>query len=153
MFFSLHSQCHSGTEQKIRDGRVNYDSILVRNEFPSSPRLGPFPRHRHNPIPLIPSRDYGPTLIAEINNARVSVSAYLYLFALYPTAPSPDHAHSHSACYGEEPRVRVVEQFTGLERKYGRDKIEKAAAIISKKAVDNPHRSVGYFVGTVMSLP
>jgi hypothetical protein len=27
------------------------------------------------------------------------------------------------------------------------------AAITGKKAVDNPHRSVGYFVGTVMTLP
>ena len=48
---------------------------------------------------------------------------------------------------------RAVEQFIGLEQRYGREKIEKAASIISMKAADNPHRSVGYFVGTVMNLP
>jgi hypothetical protein len=31
--------------------------------------------------------------------------------------------------------------------------VEKAAAIIRLKAVDNPLRSFGYFVGTVMTLP
>jgi hypothetical protein len=47
---------------------------------------------------------------------------------------------------------RAVEQFIELEKRFGREKIEKAAAIIGKKAADNPHRSVGYFVGTVMNL-
>jgi cardiolipin synthase len=48
---------------------------------------------------------------------------------------------------------RAVEQFIMLEQKYGRERIEKAASIIRLKAVDNPHRSVGYFVGTVSNLP
>ena len=48
---------------------------------------------------------------------------------------------------------RAVEQFIALENRYGLEKVEKAASIISKKAVDNPNRTVGYFVGIVMSLP
>ena len=49
--------------------------------------------------------------------------------------------------------VKQVEQFIVLEKRYGREKVEKAAAIIMLKAIDNPLRSFGYFVGTILSLP
>jgi hypothetical protein len=62
-------------------------------------------------------------------------------------------ARQYAALVYKDADFRAVEQFIGLEKRYGREKIEKAASIISKKAADNPHRSVGYFVGTVMSLP
>ncbi len=48
---------------------------------------------------------------------------------------------------------RAVEHFIRLEQRYGLEKLEKAAAIIAKKAADNPRRCVGYFINTVMSLP
>jgi hypothetical protein len=48
---------------------------------------------------------------------------------------------------------RAVEQFIGLEEKYGREKMERAKKIIAQKSPDNPRRTVGYFVNTVMALP
>jgi phosphatidylserine/phosphatidylglycerophosphate/cardiolipin synthase-like enzyme len=180
----------------------------------------------------IPCRDYGPTLVDEINKARTSITAYLYLFALYPNRTESQtmriasalaaaktrgvrvevvldggafaggdpvealqadnreayeflraqgidvffddtgatlHAKavvidsqtviagsanwSEAALVYKDADFRAVEQFIGLEERYGREKVGKAASIIAKKAADNPHRSVGYFVGTVMSLP
>jgi hypothetical protein len=48
---------------------------------------------------------------------------------------------------------RAVEQFISLEEKYGREKLERAKKIIAQKSPDNPRRTVGYFVNTVMALP
>jgi hypothetical protein len=45
-----------------------------------------------------------------------------------------------------------VEQFIALEQKYGRGKVEQAAAIIRAKDVDNPQRCVGYFIGIIKNL-
>jgi hypothetical protein len=47
---------------------------------------------------------------------------------------------------------RAVEQFIGLERTYGRAKVEQAKSIIAQKSPDNPKRTVGYFIGTVKNL-
>jgi hypothetical protein len=47
----------------------------------------------------------------------------------------------------------VVEQFIGLEEKYGLEKMERAKKIIAQKSPDNPRRTVGYFVNTVTALP
>jgi hypothetical protein len=47
---------------------------------------------------------------------------------------------------------RAVEQFIGLERTYGRAKVEQAKSIIAQKSPDNPKRTVGYFIGTVKNV-
>jgi len=47
---------------------------------------------------------------------------------------------------------RAVEEFINLEQKYGREKVDKAAAIIKQKDPDNPQRCVGYFIGIVKNL-
>ena len=59
----------------------------------------------------IPCRDYGLTLIAEIANARMSVSVYLYLFALYPNrseSQTMQIASALSAAKARGVRVEVV---------------------------------------------
>jgi len=48
--------------------------------------------------------------------------------------------------------VDAVEKFILLEEKYGLNKIEQAIKLISQKEPDNPKRSVGYFIQTVIGL-
>ena len=62
-------------------------------------------------------------------------------------------ARQYAALVCKDCDWRAVEQFIVLEKRYGREKVEKAAAIIMLKAIDNPLRSFGYFVGTILSLP
>jgi HKD family nuclease len=47
---------------------------------------------------------------------------------------------------------RAVQQFIDLEMKYGKDKVEQAKAIIAQKSEDNPKRTVGYFIRTIINL-
>jgi hypothetical protein len=47
---------------------------------------------------------------------------------------------------------RAVEQFISLEEKYGLEKMERAGKFIAQKSPDNPRRTVGYFVNTVIEM-
>jgi hypothetical protein len=63
-----------------------------------------------------------------------------------------DRARKWAAIVYKDCDFRAVEQFIGLENKYGLDKMENAARIIAQKSADNPRRTVGYFVSTVTGM-
>jgi hypothetical protein len=63
-----------------------------------------------------------------------------------------DRGRSFASLVYKDCDAGAVEMFILLEEKYGGDKMDEAAKIISLKAPANPWRSVGYFVRTVEAL-
>lgn len=78
-------------------------------------------------------------------------SAWLALEKKYGKAKA-DRARECASLVYKDCDFRAVEQFIGLEEKYGQEKMERVKKIIAQKSPDNPRRSVGYFVNTVMQM-
>jgi hypothetical protein len=78
-------------------------------------------------------------------------AAWLRLEAKYGKEKT-DRARKNAGIVFKDCDAIAVEKLIGLEDKYGIDKMEKAAQIISAIPVDNPRRSLEYYFGVLRKL-
>lgn len=63
-----------------------------------------------------------------------------------------DRARKAAALVFEDCDVNGIKELIDLETRYGRALVEEAVRLLGEKNPDNPHRTMGYLIGTIRNL-